>query len=470
MHSGSGNSKSSRSYLSIIYLVLFAFLTLNIASNLGKWERNQIFHYDVCGYHNYLPALFIYHDLAHFRYIDSIETKYTIADQKRYALYDIPKTGKVCNQYPVGVAIFQAPFFLIAHALCQRDGKFPADGYSAPYQHTTFISTWFYVILGLFFLRKFLVAYFNDMIVLLALIICTIGTNLYIYTVQEPGLSHPYLFFLYACILYLTNRLYRKPSWMHAILLGICLGLCAITRPLDVLIFLIPLFWTTPGTSALSKLSFLLEHKYKLLALLLFALLTVLPQLVYWKEMTGEWLYYSYSEKDYFQFKQFNIIKGLFSYRKGWFLYSPLLILGFIGALLMSRSKDFKFYFWPFWLFFVPMIFLVFSWHMWTYGWSFSCRALMETIPLLAFPIAFVLSKLSSLKLKYIVPAGIITIFLLALSAFQIWQYEQNILQGDAMSKKSYWAIFGKTSINGSELDSLIKEQRVIDQKEGNGL
>jgi NADH:ubiquinone oxidoreductase subunit 3 (subunit A) len=40
-------------------------------------------------------------------------------------------------------------------------------------------------------------------------------------------------------------------------------------------------------------------------------------------------------------------------------------------------------------IFFVPMIYFVFAWHCWFYGWSFGCRALLQTMPLLALPLAY---------------------------------------------------------------------------------
>ncbi|GBL35124.1 hypothetical protein EMGBS15_07190 [Filimonas sp.] len=151
-------------------------------------------------------------------------------------------------------------------------------------------------------------------------------------------------------------------------------------------------------------------------------------------------------------------------------MYSPLVLLGFIGALLMMRSKELKFYALPFWAFFIPIIYLVFSWHMWTYGWSFSCRALLETLPLLALPMCVVIKQLFAAKLRYVLPVWTILFFLLTLSAFQTWQYTENILPSDAVNKKYYWKIFGKTKVDRSELDLIMKEQRAIDYQEGNGL
>ena len=451
--------------------MLFALLTLNIAFNVKQWTRNQIFHYDVCGYHNYLPAVFIYHDLFHFRYFNTIDSVYHPAGVKRYALYSINETGRVCNQYPIGVALFQAPAFLIAHFYCSNQHAYAADGYSSPYQLATFFSTWFFVIMGLLLLRKFLQAYFNDTIILITLLILSAGTNLYVYSVQEPGLSHPYMFFIYAAVLYLTQQWYLHATWQKSALLGLCIGLCAVTRPVDALIFVVPILWTNDILSTWKlKGTYWLNHTFKILIALLVGLIIIMLQFIYWKLVSGHWIHYSYSSSDYFSFNHPQILNGLFSYRKGWFLYSPILIIGFIGAVMIFKKSPTHFYILPFWAFFIPMFYIVFSWHMWTYGWSFSCRALLETIPLLALPMAVFLKKISRFKMSLLLPIGLLIVILLVLSVFQTWQYTQGILSGDAINKKYYWTIFARTTVNRTQLDSIIHEQRLIDQREGNGL
>ena len=57
------------------------------------------------------------------------------------------------------------------------------------------------------------------------------------------------------------------------------------------------------------------------------------PQMIYWKEMTGRWLYFSYGSDERFFFGDPAIIKGLFSYRKGLFIYTPLLLFAFAGVI-----------------------------------------------------------------------------------------------------------------------------------------
>ncbi len=459
--------KFFRNIKSLSAILLFIFFSVNIANNIGRWNRNKILQWDVCGYHNYLPAVFIYHDLVHFKYYDDIDNKYspTGQDTKRYALLRVDKTNKTCNQYPIGVAIFQAPFFLIAHCYTLLSDKYLPDGYSSPYQLATLLCSIFYVFLGLLILRKFLLNYFYDSVVMLTMLIICFGTNLFNYTSIEPGLSHPYLFFLYCSILYLTNSWYQQVTIKSTVLLGICIGLCAIVRPLDVLVFLIPLFWSkSMKYDSLTKLEYLKKYKYHILLIIFCTFVTVLPQMFYWKYVTGNWIYYSYSKLDYFEFDRFRVFHGLFSYRKGWFVYSPLLLLGFFGIFLAYRNLKYRFYVLPFWLFFIPMIYLVFSWHNWFYGWGFGCRALMQTISILAFPICICIEALLNKRIITKVISLIIISSFVFFSMFQTWQYDHGILHGILINKKYYWRVFGKTEVNADDL-KIIEESQLSDDK-----
>src|SRR6185369_285020 len=73
---------------------------------------------DVRGYHGYLHALFITHDLGH---------------EQPNGEYIHGTPSGTLNKYFVGESVMLAPFFLGAHAVAQLTGA-PTDGLSAPYQ------------------------------------------------------------------------------------------------------------------------------------------------------------------------------------------------------------------------------------------------------------------------------------------------------------------------------------------------
>jgi hypothetical protein len=368
-------------------------------------------------------------------------------------------SSRLCNQYPVGVSIFQLPGFLIAHAWTVWSGKHFADGYSKPYQQATAYSTLLFGFLGLIFLFLLIRRYFSENISLLTVLLIAGGTNITNYWIIETGYSHVYLFFLYAVMLYITDSWFRTPRWHLAALIGLVIGLATITRPVDIFICLIPVLWIF---SVRDKWEFIQTHRKHIMFLLLSAFVMTWPQLIYWKYVTGYWFYYSYSGVDYFEFDRFRLIHGLISFRKGWFVYTPLALIAFIGIFHFRLQGNLLFYKRVFWFYFIPVLYLVFSWHNWFYGWSYGCRALIQTLPLLAIPLANLLQKMVSFNLLKKFSVSVILVFIFFLNIFQNDQYNRGIIHGASMNETLYWSVFLKNE-RPPNFDQVLKLQEEID-------
>lgn len=305
--------------------------------------------------------------------------------------------------------------------------------------------------------------YFSARISVLVCLVLSLGTNFFQYATLDSGMSHAYLFFIFSVILYLTEKWYKKAEWTSSIMLGVCIGLTAITRPIDVWVFLIPLPWQN---ASVPKWDYIKEHRTKIFISILFAFIMVIPQLIYWKHVTGHWFYYSYTSIDYFEFNRIRVWQGLFGYRKGWFVYTPIALIGIMGSYFISRNSGISFYRRILWIFYLPFIYIVFSWHNWFYGWSFGCRALIDTLPLLAIPMAaffqFISGRAKRLKLGFIFFIALLVGF----NLFQVFQYNRNIIHGALMNKESYWAVFLKTKHN-PEWNKMYRSQEIIDSLQG---
>src|SRR5690606_20575959 len=94
------------------------------------------------------------------------------------------------------------------------------------------------------------------------------------------------------------------------------------------------LFGITGISDIKDRAKLLLNRFLKVLIMVLTALGIFFIQMIYWKTQTGHWLYFSY-EGEQFYFDNPHIIDGLFGYRKGLLVYSPILIFGFAGLILM---------------------------------------------------------------------------------------------------------------------------------------
>lgn len=73
---------------------------------------------DGLGYYIYLPAKFIYHDLAF-----SFEHPF-------FSGLNIIEDGLVVNKYPIGTALMEVPFYFIADIIAGLSSNYQADGFS----------------------------------------------------------------------------------------------------------------------------------------------------------------------------------------------------------------------------------------------------------------------------------------------------------------------------------------------------
>jgi hypothetical protein len=428
-----------------LIILLFAFVSILILFNREAYKRNM-YTWDASGYYLYLPATFIYHDIGSLQFYHDVNNKYRMCDTgKMYGIFEGPE-GKRNNKYALGTSLFELPLFLIAHAYCSITSAYPTDGYSPPYQFAGLLSNIFWVCAGLLLLSVFLKKYFTKNITAFIILCIAFGTNIYCYTTFAPGMSHPYSFFLFATILYCTDGLYNTNQQKYFYWIGTLLGLVIITRPVNIVVAIVPLLWNVYNKQSLAeRLTFFGIHKKEItISLLLFFLISLL-QLSYWKYTTSHWIYYTYIDEG-FNFLRPRIIDGLFSYEKGWFVYTPIALISVVGMYAMWRTN--KKAVPAISVFFLLMIYVVFSWKDWSYGGGFSARAMIETLPIAAFPLAYLSQSIYAagkpLLLKIVFSAAMI--FFITLNIFQSYQYNGNVIHYALMNRTYYWRIFGKTT------------------------
>jgi hypothetical protein len=439
--------------LIVCWAVLGFFLMITLAG--GKWQRHTVIKTDAAGYYVYLPAKFIYNDVLKCKFYLGVDTTYNLADVRYYAVHYYPETEKFYFKYNYGVALFEAPLFFATHALTKLTGQYPADGYSAYYQLGVALSTVIFSFLALLVLRKFLQAYFDDTVIAITLFIIAVGTNFFAQVITQPGLSHIYLFFLYAVVLYATQQWYLQQNYKCAFALAISLGLCLVIRPTDILVAFFPLLWIVGQKDGFSKpLDLLKQHWMKLVSGCIIIFLLAFVQMVYWKTCTGHWYIFTY-KYEYFDFTNWQIVNGLFSYRKGWFVYTPLALLGFISTYFLYKNKDLKFYVLPFVLYYVTTLYIVFCWWQWYYGGSFGSRVMVQSIALMALPISALINALLSAKPVVKIISLLIIGLLICLNIFQTAQYAHGVIHWQKMNKEYYWKVFGKWNVSDKEKELL---------------
>ncbi|MDB5228016.1 MAG: hypothetical protein JWN78_2209 [Bacteroidota bacterium] len=435
----------NKSLTAFIFCSIFLFASTFFTKRWNN-EYNAVLNYDAAGYYMYLPSFF-YDDLG------KIHNKELIMQHHPFDGFD--EIGGTFNQnfiikYTCGIAILELPAFAVAHVWAKA-AHYPLDGFSFPYQVCINFWSILFAILGLWMLRKILLRYFTDEAVAVTLITLCAASNLYNFISFSGNMSHSYLFTLYAAMLLLTDNFYKRPSFITTILLGLCAGMAVLIRPTEMICMIIITCWGLTSFEDLKKrFLFFKDHFLKIFVFAAAAFLIGSIQLLYWKTYTGHWLYWSYGPQEKFDFLQPHIFNGLLSYRKGWFVYTPVMILSVVGWWYLF--KYFRSLFSPLFIFFILNIYFVFSWYNWWYGGSFSQRGVVQSYAVLAFPIAALFQISFRKKIaRYILFAFIIFCtwlnFVMTYQAYSV----KGIMESNSMSRKYYWKIFGRLNINASD-------------------
>ena len=338
------------------------------------------------------------------------------------------------------------PFFLISHAVSKYQGL-PSYGYNSTYYFGIACAAWFYLLLALIFLSRTLRAIgVNDYAVALTILGISLGTNLFYYSSIDVGMSHVYGFFLFSLGLYLTVKWHEGFRRRHLVLLGFTLGLMTIVRPTNIIFMLFPLLYGVKSLSSFKeKMNVIWRHNNQLLLAIGAFAMVVFVQLLIWKIGTGKWVVYSYDGERFF-FDRPRFWKGLFSYRKGWFVYSPILLIALVGIVFFfKRNKNILL---PFMATTFVLLYVTLSWWCWWYGGSLGMRSLIELSAIFALPLGLLFDRLST-KFLFVVPL-LLVILVVKLNFRFTESFVQGHLHYDSMTKEAYWKIAKKESLDES--------------------
>lgn len=394
---------------------------------------------DVKSYYSYLPAIFIYHDPT-FQYVDELP-----AETQSKIYYHEVEGGIRFAKNMMGTSVMLSPFFFLAHFHSGILGL-PQDGYSRIYEIYLAFAAIFYCVLGLLFLRKVLLRYYNEAVTALVILVIAFSTNLYYYTTGETLMSHAFSFSLACFMLYALVKWKDQPSFKMAAAIGISGGMIMLIRPTGLPVFILPLFLFIEKILEYNKQDKSLKPLIQQgILTLTVAFLVLIPQLIFWKLGTGSFIVDSYINER-FVFEAPYILEGLFSFRKGWFIYTPIMAFA-IGGFWFFQRND-KTLNRAILVYLLVNIYIIFSWWCWWYGGSFGMRAMIDTYAFLSLPMAAIFNYL--LKQKRLIRIGFISVIIMftALNQFQTYQFRHlYILHSAGMTKEAYKTIFLKTEV-----------------------
>jgi hypothetical protein len=414
----------SYSKFALIFVLLFTCITRCFYFSNNTQNGYNATSWDALGYYMYLPSTVIYNDVKTLDWLPEIDSTYHVTGGKLYQAIQL-ENGGYTNKYFCGIALIQSPFFFLAHGYAKvfeskRNNVIP-DGFSWPYQYAILFGAIFYLFIGLVFLRKVLLFYFSEKVTALTLVLLVCGTNLLQYAAIDGAMSHVFIFPLYAIIIWVTIKWHESPKIKFALIIGLLSGIATISRPTEAIIIFIPIFWSLHSkVESSAKWLKVKLHKSHVVVAVLGGIIGVLSQFIYWKYTTGSWLF-DVGSKWCFLNPWWRV---LFGHEQGWFLYTPLAIAMIVGFWFMKNQPFRK----SVVFFCFVNIWVVISWSDWHYGASYSTRALIQSYPMFALPLACVITYLMEKRKKVLFVVGV-SVFLIILNMYQLQIYNTGIIE-----------------------------------------
>ena len=396
---------------SVILICLFVFITNLLLCWNYRLDKPTQKHKtilegnDAKGYYEYLPWIL---DNKNINY----ENDYSYSINEKRAL-----------KYSYGPALLQSPFYFIDH-LVKTKSENETD--------LTFSNSFFiclgasiYISIALTFLWKLLGCLNVSNYSKLATIISVyLGTNLLHYSIMEPMMSHLYSFlcitiFIYCLISYNQTQIKRYEYGLY-----ISVFLIIAIRQFDFILILPFIIYQA-----------IYFKKIRLLiGTLLVCSISFVIQIILWKLQCGEWLLKPYQNENIFYWTDPQIINVLFGFRKGLFIYSPILFLSIIGLIFGLRTNRQL-------ILNAIVALLIFTyciacWWHWPFGDSFGHRAFIDCFAILAIGLAYFFESLKN-KITKVLFFGI-SLMLVALNLIQTWQYNNGIILSEYMNFQKY--------------------------------
>ena len=156
-----------------------------------------------------------------------------------------------------------------------------------------------------------------------------------------------------------------------------------------------------------------------------------------WHHHTGHWIVYSYGSES-FNFAQPHFFNILFSYNRGWFVYTPVALLSMAGLFGLWKRNCSMF----FWIsgFLLIFIYIMSSWWLWYYASKSGQRVFIDIYVIIAFLI-FCLYEINKNKVFRKI-LSVVFILLIALNLLQFYQHARFVFPGQDITRQIYWDSF----------------------------
>jgi hypothetical protein len=399
-------------------LVVSLFLTFKIHHGKGQYNFRSEIWADRAGYYIYLPALFIYH-------FDAKNCPEKIDERTGYGFVIDQKNNTINTKYNYGVAALVSPFFLVAYVMSPILNVADEGGFGLLYHKVINVAAVIYLILGLWFLKRFLSFYFTSALQYVILFFIYTGTNLLFYTVDNTLMSHVYSFFLFSVFLVMLKKfLTDKSDYRSFLWMSLTYALILLIRPTNALLLILFFLWDAVSLAGVGeRIRIFFKPKY-LISFCAVIFLVFIPQMFYWKYSRGGFLAYTYDSETFSNWNHPKLLEIWFATLNGLFLYTPIALIMILGMIWMIVKRIPNGLLTLFLFFLISYIFA--SWVRWYFGCSFGQRSYVEYYAIFAIPFGYVLRdslRIRSLLVK--IPAVILLVCFSYYNGMMMLKFDQ---------------------------------------------
>lgn len=365
----------------VLFVLSFLLLWLYLSNFSSQLNNKEPFNYqaeifaDKAGYYMYMPATYIYGFHA-----DDFPPEVDVKTGNGFRFDTI--TNKVLTKYTCGISILASPFFLSNHFYQKMIGN-PATGFTKSYFKSVNYASVFYLLLGLFFLYLYLKNFFKTQYVIISLMVAFFASNLFFYSIADTFMSHVYSFSMFSIFLWALHNYITDRRVGYFVLLSFICGLIILIRPINILFLILSLFLNIQSFIQLKERFVILIKPMNIVIISLIVFFVLLPQMIYYKYISGSFFYYSYTNEEFTNLFSPKFLEVLFSPNNGIILYTPIYLLILIGSVYQIVKRDYNGI-----VVFVSiflMLYISASWWCWYWGCSFSNRPMVDILPILIF-------------------------------------------------------------------------------------
>jgi hypothetical protein len=364
----------------VLFTGLNVFLALNRHSRSKPYSYHGELWADRGGYFVYLPAVFQFG-------FDAKSFPSGIDTLTGHGFKLDTLSNRVVTKYTSGVAMMQAPFYLVGHGIATLLGV-PREPYG-PLDHVIVdVAASCMLSLGLLLLFLVLRRRYGDKLSAWLLLGLYAGSNLFFYTIGDPGMSHVYSFFLFSALLYLLDGMPSRPmSIIHTLLIGLVAGWIILVRPTNVVFLLAAPFATAHSwRDGMDRLHAFIAPR-NLIPLMCAAVLIWLPQLIYWHHAFGSAITWPYVDEGFTNWDAPRLAAFWFAPNNGLINYTPLYALALWAAFSVRKGEAATAGYVSI-AAFLAISYLGGSWWVWHFGCGFGSRTMVEYLALFALPLA----------------------------------------------------------------------------------